>query len=215
MACPDDPEAERPRNYIESISGDGSWDTYGIVIKWTEPIVPGNIKLSLNEPVRLRLCVETKNDLEVPPEALTAWCWTPIITDENPCGIWKEIKLDYNPKCTHWNDHGVTSYVFQSAIVPRKTDVYRLTFNVKYDRVMIWANYFQVDNLLDIQLKPSVATQTVIFPPVHFSGFFCGKSNDQETQRSLQNKGPSELTGARKSKKEGADSDDLEMLVML
>lgn len=81
MACPDDPEAERPRNYIESISGDASWDNHGIVIKWTEPIVPGSIRLSLNEPVRLRLCVETKNDLQVPPEDLTAWCWTPIITD--------------------------------------------------------------------------------------------------------------------------------------
>ncbi|CAG5120660.1 unnamed protein product, partial [Candidula unifasciata] len=159
MACPDDPEVERPRNYIEAISGDSSWEMYGIIIKWTEPVVPGSIRLALNEPVRLRLCVETKKDLEVPPEALTAWCWTHIHTAENPCGIWKEIKLNYSPKCTQWNDHGITSYVFQSSIIPTKDDVYRLTFNVKYDKVMIWANNFQVDNVLDIQMKPSVATQ--------------------------------------------------------
>ncbi|CAG5120661.1 unnamed protein product, partial [Candidula unifasciata] len=56
---------------------------------------------------------------------------------------------------------------------------------------------------------------TAIFPPVHFSGFFCGKSNDPETQKSIQTRGPSELTGHRRIKKEGNESDDLEMLVML
>ncbi|XP_059155616.1 uncharacterized protein LOC131940804 isoform X2 [Physella acuta] len=154
-----DPECERPRNYEEAVSGEVSWDNYGFRIKWTEPEVPGEFRNPCNEPLRLRLCVETKTSLQVPPDDITAWCWTNMRFDGNPYGIWKEINLENLPKCTQWDDHGINSYVFQSYVVPTMNNNYRLTFNVKFGKIMIWANKFQVDNILDILQKPAVGTQ--------------------------------------------------------
>ncbi|BFZ07761.1 hypothetical protein BsWGS_10800 [Bradybaena similaris] len=157
--CPSDPEEKRPKNFVEAISGDESWNALGIRIKWTDPVVPGNLKLPINQAVPLKLCVETKKGFKINPDAISAWCWTHIRAEDNPCGVWREIRLHYNPKCSIEDEHGHISHVFQSSVTPTADDLYRLTFNVKYERLMIWANYFQVDNVVDVQVNPSVGTQ--------------------------------------------------------
>uniref|UniRef100_A0A2C9LGV7 Uncharacterized protein n=1 Tax=Biomphalaria glabrata TaxID=6526 RepID=A0A2C9LGV7_BIOGL len=174
-----DPEIERPRGYTETVSGDYSWDQYGLRIKWTEPEVPGEFRNPLNEPLRLRVCVETKKALQVPPDDISAWCWTHMRFQENPYGIWKEIRLQYNPKCTQWDDHGINTYVFQTFVTPTLNDNYRLTFNVKLGKIMIWANSFQIDNMIDIREKPARGTQTTIFPSVHFA---CNFTDDKSAR---------------------------------
>ncbi|CAG5132640.1 unnamed protein product [Candidula unifasciata] len=225
MACPSDPEEKRPKNFIEAISGDESWSTFGIRVKWTDPVVPGNLKLPIGQQVTLRLCVETRKGFNIVPESLSAWCWTHIRAEDNPCGTWREIRLHHNPKCTIVDEHGHTSHVFQSSVVPTADDLYRLTFNIKYGQVMIWANYFQVDNMVDVHVKPSVGTQydLVVGPPAwkailcklmpqsfpFYHTYFCDLFSDNKQSTSSQ--------GARdaKSGKKVKDGDDVEMLVVL
>ncbi|BFY98012.1 hypothetical protein BsWGS_01052 [Bradybaena similaris] len=152
-------EEKSPKNLVEYISGDESWYALGVRIKFTDPVVPGNLKLQVNRPVDLIMCVETKSVLKMNPESLSACCWSNIQGEDNPCRPWRDIRLHYNPIRTMMNKYGHISHVFQASLTPTADGLFRLTFYLKFERFLIWANEFQLDNIVDVQANPSIGTQ--------------------------------------------------------
>ncbi|BFZ12391.1 hypothetical protein BsWGS_15429 [Bradybaena similaris] len=117
-------------------------------IKWTEPAVPGTSKVYLLDPLMIKLCLECKKPILL--RNVSAWAWTHVYHKDNTEGIYREIKLSYNNHSRKWDDWGVTTYVFSAIIYPSHNASYRLTYNVKYEKLMIWANVFQVDHILTV-----------------------------------------------------------------
>ncbi|GFO10186.1 hypothetical protein PoB_003669100 [Plakobranchus ocellatus] len=154
MACPTDKEIERPRNLMEMVSSDASWRELGLRIKWTEPKLPSDANIHLGEPVRVRLAVEAKKDVSESGEEIMAFCWTNLKFSENHCGVWKDIKMHENPKCRSEGPQGVVTHVYQGSLAPDIDDTFRITFNVKWKKFMVWANQFQVDGRLSVSRSP-------------------------------------------------------------
>ncbi|CAG5120659.1 unnamed protein product [Candidula unifasciata] len=141
-------ESERPCCYTECCDAETSWDQYGMRIKWTEPAVSGKSKVAMLDPLVIKLCLECKKP--IPLRNVSAWAWTHIFHQDNTEGIFREIKLAYNPKSRKWDDWGVTTYEFFAIIYPTHSAYFRLTYNVKYEKLMIWANVFQADHILTV-----------------------------------------------------------------
>ncbi|GFR69079.1 hypothetical protein ElyMa_002040300 [Elysia marginata] len=150
--CPENEEIERPRNYVEMISGIDTWAMYGIRISATDPDNHGSLSVNLGSPVVLRVAVQVMRDPQKAPQCIFAYCWTNIKTEDNPCGIWKEIFLPFIPceSSTVHGDENILQYIYQGYVMPINSSTYRVTFLLKWNHLMVWLNDFRDDGFVNV-----------------------------------------------------------------
>ncbi|GFO10193.1 hypothetical protein PoB_003669800 [Plakobranchus ocellatus] len=150
--CPKNVELERPRNYVEMISGSESWSRHGIRILNTVPKTPGESNVKVGAPIPLRMEVQVRRDPQKAPQCIFAYCWTHIRTQDNPCSLWKEIFLHFNPNMSSrvGDDEEIKKFVYEGSLVPDFCDRYRITFLIKWNHVLIWNNAFKKDCFVDV-----------------------------------------------------------------
>ncbi|GFO10187.1 hypothetical protein PoB_003669200 [Plakobranchus ocellatus] len=148
--CPSDVEAERPKYFTESITGEGTWKQYGVRIQYTDPVSPGTSSTKVGKPLTVTLGLEVKESCCLTGDVITAYMWTHMKTMCNPCGTWKDLPLHFQPDQSSIGECNVKRYVYKSTVTPTEDDVFRLTFNVKWGNIMIWANNYGDDNMLYI-----------------------------------------------------------------
>ena len=78
--CPSDVEAERPKYFAESITGENTWQMYGVRIHWTDPISPGVSTVKLGTPLTVRLGIEVKPNSCLSADIISAYMWTHMKT---------------------------------------------------------------------------------------------------------------------------------------
>ncbi|GFS22607.1 hypothetical protein ElyMa_001620200 [Elysia marginata] len=126
--------------YEEFCSGMGTWDTYGIRIKWTDPVAPGDITVWRDYPILVKVCVEVTPASGIKPDMIMANCCTNMKTFCNPCGTWKDIPLLYQNESSSEGDYGLCRYVYSMSLTPTVDDKFKLTFNITWRNIIIWAN---------------------------------------------------------------------------
>ncbi|KAK3708195.1 hypothetical protein RRG08_023606 [Elysia crispata] len=150
--CPQDVEVERPRRYVEMVNGIESWHQYGIRIPSVYPEIGGSTVVNAGTPLNLHVAVDVRRDPQRAPQCIFASCWTNIKTEENPCGIWKEVFLPLNPDVSSsvHDNRDVLQYIYQASLVPTVCDTYRMTFLLKWNHLLLWFNEFGNDAFVDV-----------------------------------------------------------------
>ncbi|CAL1529676.1 unnamed protein product [Lymnaea stagnalis] len=178
-------EAERPQCDTEYCTPEDAWEQLRMRIKWTEPQTPGSLKIAMLDPLDISLCLECEKP--IPLRNFSAYAWTHVYhaaddgppsldqqdmrrvslgegeqlffkpLQDNPEGIYRELKLKYVENSREWDDMGITTYLFSAKVFPTHPGEFRLTYNVKYKlpdttKVMVWANKFQEDCMVTVTL---------------------------------------------------------------
>ncbi|RUS78543.1 hypothetical protein EGW08_013686 [Elysia chlorotica] len=150
--CSQRADIERPMRYVEVVNGNETWFEYGLRMRSTYPENDGSTVARVGTPLSLRVCVDVRRDPQRAPQCIHVFCWTNIRTDDNPCGIWKEIHLPLNPSVSSPVDgyEDLLQYVYEGSLVPSASDSYRLTFLLKWNHILLWHNGFMDDGFVDV-----------------------------------------------------------------
>ncbi|KAK3758305.1 hypothetical protein RRG08_004126 [Elysia crispata] len=92
------------------------------------------------------MCVEVKQSSGIKPELIMANCWTNMKTLCNPCGTWKDIPMLYQCDSSCEGEYGICRYVYSISLTPTVDDAYKLTFNITWRDILIWANGVVADS---------------------------------------------------------------------
>ena len=133
-------DEQRPKCSQEYYSSEGTWEKFGVRIKWTDPVAPNCCMVWREYPVLYKLCVEVKPCSGLQPDMIEANCWTHMKTMCNPRGVWKHIPMLYQPDSSSEGEFGLHRYVYSISLTPTVDGTFKLSFNITWGDVLIWAN---------------------------------------------------------------------------